>query len=64
VWLKGQRLGATEIAKALAGSYAGPVIAAAMESNQSSQAVSIERSSDAQRPSYIRKRHLPEARER
>jgi hypothetical protein len=40
---------------ALAGSYAELITAAAMEPNQSSQAVSIERSSDAQRPSYIRK---------
>jgi hypothetical protein len=48
----------------LAGSYAGLITAAAMEPNQSLQAVSIERSSDAQRPSNIRKGHLAEARER
>jgi hypothetical protein len=64
--LKGQGLGATEIGKALgiAGSYAGLITAAAMESNQSSPTVPIERSSDAQRPSNIRKSHLAEARER
>jgi SOS response associated peptidase (SRAP) len=50
--------------RSLAGSYAGLIIAAAMEPNQSSQAVSTERSSDARRPSYIRKGHLPGARER
>jgi hypothetical protein len=43
---------------------AGLITAAATEAHQSLQAVSIEHSSRAEHPNYIRKGHLSEARER